>query len=141
MRLNNGGKMKCEKCGKEMEQVDTKNTGDIYYCKGCDIDYLVSGNVIVELNKGMKMEILVCEDHNENGIDWGISFLGNNPPKDKYIKCENASEAFKLKNLIEEKLKKLQHFKDTTIELWATDRPDLLTKEEKQKCHLFQIKP
>lgn len=44
---------------------------------------------------------------------------------------------FNFKNQSE--LEKLRHFKDSIIGLWATDRPDLLTIEEKNKCHLFEI--
>lgn len=37
-------------------------------------------------------------------------------------------------------IEQLRHFKDTVIGLWATDRPDLFTDEEKEKFHLFQLK-
>jgi hypothetical protein len=45
---------------------------------------------------------------------------------------------YRFRNISE--LEQLRHFKDTVIGLWATDRPDLLTDEEKERCHLFQIK-
>jgi hypothetical protein len=38
------------------------------------------------------------------------------------------------------RIKELLHYQDTTINLWATDRPDLLTEEEKKKFHLFELK-
>jgi len=39
----------------------------------------------------------------------------------------------------EKEHKDLQHHKDTTLGLWATDRPDLIPKELKEKI-FFQIK-
>ena len=35
---------------------------------------------------------------------------------------------------------KLAHAKVSMVGLWATDRPDLLTEEEKKKCFLFELK-
>lgn len=43
-------------------------------------------------------------------------------------------------HLVNRQLKELLHHRDTTIGLWATDRPDLLTDEEKKKCYLFEIR-
>ena len=37
-------------------------------------------------------------------------------------------------------LQALKHHRDTTVGLWATDRPDLFTDEEKEKFHLFEVK-
>lgn len=39
----------------------------------------------------------------------------------------------------EKEYKNLQHHKDTTVGLWATDRPDLIPQELKEKL-FFQIK-
>jgi len=36
--------------------------------------------------------------------------------------------------------KRLQHFRDTSVGLWATDRPEKLTKEERDRCCLFELK-
>lgn len=46
----------------------------------------------------------------------------------------------KLINLIAEKdllIKELQHYKDTTVGLWATDRPDMVQDPKKI---MFQLK-
>ena len=36
--------------------------------------------------------------------------------------------------------KRLQHFRDTSVGLWATDMPDKLTQEERDRCCLFELK-
>jgi len=43
-------------------------------------------------------------------------------------------------HLVNKQLKELLHHRDITIGLWATDRPDMLTNEEKEKCFLFEIR-
>lgn len=39
---------------------------------------------------------------------------------------------------INEKIKLLEHHKDFTVGLWATDRPDMISKENKDK-YFFEI--
>ena len=46
----------------------------------------------------------------------------------------------KIINIQTEQIKKLEHHKHCTVGLWATDRPDLLSEEERKKCFLFEIK-
>ena len=41
---------------------------------------------------------------------------------------------------LKEKIEKLEHFRDTTVGLWATDKPDLISNNLKEKYHLFEIK-
>ena len=36
--------------------------------------------------------------------------------------------------------RRLQYFKNTTVGLWATDRPEKLTQEEYERCCLFELK-
>ena len=40
----------------------------------------------------------------------------------------------------DEELKSLKHHRDSTVGLWATDRPELITDMRKEKYHLFEIK-
>lgn len=37
-------------------------------------------------------------------------------------------------------MKQLQHFKNSTVGLWATDRIDLFTYNDKEKYFMFEIK-
>lgn len=41
---------------------------------------------------------------------------------------------------VNQELAALMHFQAIVKGMWATDRPDLLTDEEKERCHLFEIK-
>jgi len=53
---------------------------------------------------------------------------------------KNQENRTKLINMIAGKdllIKELQHYKDTTVGLWATDRPDLIQDTKKI---LFQLK-
>jgi hypothetical protein len=37
-------------------------------------------------------------------------------------------------------LEKLRHYKDSTVGLWATDRPDMFENIDIQKHHMFELK-
>ena len=53
------------------------------------------------------------------------------------FKESESDEMYKLLMSLPDVIKDLQHHKDTTIGLWATDRPDLI---EDPKSVLFEIK-
>lgn len=48
----------------------------------------------------MKTKVIVTEDHTETGIDWGVSFDGNNPIEDRYFQCNTKEDAFNLADMI-----------------------------------------
>ncbi len=48
----------------------------------------------------MKQEPIVIESHEENGVEWGVSFDGYNPPPEKYVCMVDKESAFKLVELI-----------------------------------------
>jgi hypothetical protein len=53
--------------------------------------------------------------------------------------CEKCLEELLLSVKKNIEFRKLEHFKATVVGLWATDKPDRLTAEEKKRCCLFQI--
>ena len=42
----------------------------------------------------------IIERHNEDSVDWFISFDGYNPSDEDCVRCNNEKEAIKLQNLI-----------------------------------------
>jgi hypothetical protein len=62
------------------------------------------------------------------------------PSAGSYIRlyiCGKYSYIVEKQSEMKEQNKKLEHHKDTTVGLWATDRPDLIPKEIKEL--LFEI--
>lgn len=45
-------------------------------------------------------KVIVCEDHDEPGVNWGISFNGNNPTDEEYFQCNTKEDAFRLAKMI-----------------------------------------
>ena len=43
---------------------------------------------------------IIIETHNEDGVEWGISFDGYNPESKFYVRLASRSDAFKLLDLI-----------------------------------------
>lgn len=49
-------------------------------------------------------------------------------------------ECHKALDRVESLMKKLLHHKETTVGLWATDRPDLFSKDQLEKFYMVEIK-
>jgi hypothetical protein len=47
------------------------------------------------------MVVVVIEQHNEDGVEWVVSFDGSNPVKDLSFVAASSEDAFKAKELIE----------------------------------------
>lgn len=50
------------------------------------------------------MTILVLEDHNETGVEWGLSFTNHNPEAKDYFPMPDKETAFRLKNYLDTEL-------------------------------------
>lgn len=42
------------------------------------------------------MKVIVIETHEDNGVEWGISFTNNNPEPQDYFKLPDEETAFRL---------------------------------------------
>lgn len=45
-------------------------------------------------------DILLMEEHEPDGVHWGISFDGFNPELESYVECKDKDNASKLQDLI-----------------------------------------
>jgi hypothetical protein len=45
---------------------------------------------------------VVIETHENSGVEWGLSFDGNNPSADMYFKMADKQTAFRLKDFLAE---------------------------------------
>lgn len=48
--------------------------------------------------------LVVCEDHDADGVHWGLSFGGNNPTAEDYFELKDKETAFRLKDKLSAKL-------------------------------------
>ncbi len=46
------------------------------------------------------MSIEVIETHNDDSVEWGISFNGHNPEASDYFLTKNKHDAFRLREII-----------------------------------------
>lgn len=54
--------------------------------------------------------------------------------------AERFTEIKELLDVIESRYNDLLEYNDTTAGLWATDHIDLMTKEDRIKFHMFELK-
>lgn len=45
----------------------------------------------------MEPEMLVIEEHTEDGVVWGVSVSGPNPPADEFVRCRTEDHAWHVK--------------------------------------------
>ena len=45
--------------------------------------------------------MVVIESHEENGVEWWLSFTSHNPELDECIQCPDKEFAFRMKELID----------------------------------------
>jgi hypothetical protein len=113
---------------------------EITYCDVCEKEAKITTKLVsviftTDQTEGRSCQpylvtdrIDICKDCDKKILDG--NFL--------YAHGAQGHNTYYFKELTE--INKLRAFKDTVTGLWATDRPDLLTEEEKEKCHLFQLK-
>ena len=87
------------------------------------------------------MRVLIYEGEHEwveqTLAKGGVPINGSHTVRNKgYISSKIIPEFPKV---LESHEAELLHHKVSTVGLWATDRPDVLTEEEKAKCYLFRI--
>lgn len=42
------------------------------------------------------MKAILIETHNDNGVEWGVSFTSSNPEPEDYVACKTVEDAVKL---------------------------------------------
>lgn len=62
-----------------------------------------------------RLGVLVCEDHYEDRVEWGLSFTNHNPEPQDYFGMQDKKTAFALADRINEHLELLNNVADGVL--------------------------
>jgi hypothetical protein len=78
------------------------DTGILFGIKSSEITGVIIQFTLDNSKREKRMNPVLIETHNDNGIEWGVGFTSSNPEPKDYVACKTAEDATKLIKTIQE---------------------------------------